>query len=252
MRENKKIEGLKLADDVTYFIANQTSLEELFYLIKSFQKVSSLKVSMEKSFLCGIGSLKGEQEAFFGCNLLDLTLDSFKILGVHFSYLADISNTRNYYVELIKSIQNTLNIWNMWNGTIQVFKVLGISKIIYLSYVNNVPLSIIEELKNIHIDFIWQKKKPKIKHTTLIADYSNGGYKDVDIESKIESLKLSWVKRLCDNNFHAWKIIPLALLDSCGGLVVFHSNLSGESLSYPKTMPNFYVNLMGEFFKKMS
>ena len=49
------------ADDVTYFIANDTSLEELFYLMKSFHKVSSLKVSMEKSFLCGIGSLKEVQ-----------------------------------------------------------------------------------------------------------------------------------------------------------------------------------------------
>ena len=254
MRENKKIEGLKhfgheiklaaFADDVTYFIANQTSLEELFYLMKSFQKVSSLKVSMEKLFLCGIGSLKGVQGAFCGCNLLDLTLNSLKIPGVHFSYLVA---TRNY-VEAIKSIQNTPSIWNVRDlslaGRIQVFKVLGISKIIYLSYVNNVPISIIEELKNIHIDFIWQKKKPKIKHTTLIADYCDGGYKDVDIESKIESLKLSWVKRLCDNNFHAWKIIPLALLDSCGGLAVSHSNLSAESLSYSKTMPNFYVNLV--------
>ena len=145
MRENKTIEGLKLfgheikltafADDVTYFIANQTSLEELFYLVKSFQKVSSLKVSMEKSFPCGIGSLKGVQGAFCGCNLLDLTLDSLKILGVHFSYSVDISNTRNY-VEVIKSIQNTLNMWNVRDlslaGRIQVFKVLGISD--YLSF----------------------------------------------------------------------------------------------------------------------
>ena len=109
---------------------------------------------------------------------------------------------------------------------------------------NNVPLSIIENIKKIHIDFIWQMKETKIKHTALIADYCNGCYKDVDIESKIESLRLSWVKRLCDNNFHVWKIIPVALLDLCGGLLVFHSNLSAESLSYSKTMPSFYVNLM--------
>ena len=69
MRDNKKIEGLKIfrheikltafADDVTYFIANLTSLEELLHLMKSFQKVFSLKVSMEKSFFCDIGFLKG-------------------------------------------------------------------------------------------------------------------------------------------------------------------------------------------------
>ena len=34
-------------------------------LMKLFQKVSSLKVSMEKNhFFCGIGSMKGAQKAF--------------------------------------------------------------------------------------------------------------------------------------------------------------------------------------------
>ena len=38
--------------------------------------------------------------------------------------------------------------------------------------------------------FIWSKKQPKIKHSTLIADYKDGGYKDYDIETKILSLKV--------------------------------------------------------------
>ena len=38
--------------------------------------------------------------------------------------------------------------------------------------------------------FIWNKKQPKIKHSTLIADYKDGGYKDTDIETNILSLKV--------------------------------------------------------------
>ena len=44
---------------------------------------------------------------------------------------------------------------------------------------------------------------------TLIGDYSEGGYKGIDIKSKIVSLKVSWGTRLSDKNFHLWKIIPV-------------------------------------------
>ena len=45
-------------------------------------------------------------------------------------------------------------------------------------------------------DFIWRARGPKIKHSTLTGDYTNVGYKDVDIESKFESLKIIWIRRL--------------------------------------------------------
>ena len=45
-------------------------------------------------------------------------------------------------------------------------------------------------------------KKNNKKHETLIVDYSEEGYKSVDIESKLISLKLIWIKRVLDDNFH--------------------------------------------------
>ena len=57
-------------------------------------------------------------------------------------------------------------------------------------------------------DFIWSGKNPKIKHTTLIGDYPDGGLKDVDIKAKLKSLKLGWLKRLYSDDFHPWKNIP--------------------------------------------
>ena len=47
-----------------------------------------------------------------------------------------------------------------------------------------------DQLYSLQKGFIWRERPPKIKHTTLIADYVDGGYKDVDIATKLESLKI--------------------------------------------------------------
>ena len=116
------------------------------------------------------------------------------------------------FVEVIKKIENVLKIWNIRNltlsGNITIFKTLAISKIVYISYLSNVPSAILDYLEIIHKKFIWRNKKPKIKHSTLISDYCDGGLKDIDIRSKIKALHLSWLKRIYDTNFHPWKLIP--------------------------------------------
>ena len=71
----------------------------------------------------------------------------------------------------------------------------------------NFPSQFIKILDDIQKDFIWSKLQPKIKHSTLIGNYEEGGYKDVDVASKMNSLKVIWIKRLTDDNFHTWKIV---------------------------------------------
>ena len=60
---------------------------------------------------------------------------------------------------------------------------------------------ILDQMNIVNRNFIWDNKKPKIKHSTPIGDYSEGGYEDVDIETKISALKVTWVKRLSDSTF---------------------------------------------------
>ena len=62
------------------------------------------------------------------------------------------------------------------------FQISAFSKIIFISYLNDVPVTIIKKIERIQKYFIWNGKKPKIKHTTLINDYDEGGLKDIDIE----------------------------------------------------------------------
>ena len=70
------------------------------------------------------------------------------------------------------------------------------------------------------MEFIWKAKNPKIKNRTLCNDYEYGGPKNVDIFSKVVSLQCSWIKRLFDNNFHQWKLIPLYLFRQYLGTIL--------------------------------
>ena len=68
----------------------------------------------------------------------------------------------------------------------------------------NFTKDFIKQLEDVKKNFIWSGRRPKVKHSTLIGDYFDGGYKDVDIETKLSSLRTIWIRRFLDNSFHAW------------------------------------------------
>ena len=106
--------------------------------------------------------------------------------------------------------------WKMRNltleGKIVIFRTLAISKIVFQSMITPVPIHIVNELEKIQKAFLWKNSSPKIKHETLCNDYKGGGLKNIDILNKIISLQCSWIRRLYDNSFHEWKLIPLFLI----------------------------------------
>ena len=117
---------------------------------------------------------------------------------------------------------------------------LSISKIVFQSFIAIVPKHVINELEKIQKAFLWKNSTPKIKHETLCNDYKAGGLKNVDIPNKIIALQCSWIRRLYDNSFHEWKLIPLYLIEkSFGKSFKFHSNLLFKS-NKTKFFPSFY------------
>ena len=121
-----------------------------------------------------------------------------------------------------------LNLWRnrklTVEGRIVVFKSLTISKIVFQALIAPVPTHVIKALETIQTSFLGNISNPKIKHKTLCKRYENGGLKNADIRNKVNSLQSSWVKRLYDDCFHGWKIIPLYHLKKIfGPSFKFHS-----------------------------
>ena len=178
-----------------------------------------------------------------------LTHESIKILGCHHSHDADLASSHNFFV-LLDNMQAVLNLWRTRDltleGKIQIFKTLGLSKMQYLAMMSNVPNFIIETLKVIHNKFLWSNKPERVKQTTLLGNYSDGGLRAVDIVSKLKALKMTWIRRLVDNNFHRWKIIPRKYLTYANNEIICHRNLPFDQTVLNKIngIPVFYVDLL--------
>ena len=225
------------------------SVGHLCRLFDTFAQFPTLKINCEKSELCGICTLEGVKRAFYRFKVLDLTHESIKILSCHHSYDADLASSHNFFV-LLDNMQAVLNLWKTRDltseGKIQIFKTLSLSKMQYLAMMSNVPNSTIETLKVIHNKFLWSNKLAGVKQTTLIGNYSDGSLRAVDIVSKLKALKMTWIRRLVDNNFHSWKIIPRKYLTYANNETLCHRNLAFDEtvLNQINGIPVFYVDLL--------
>ena len=84
--------------------------------------------------------------------------DVIKILGIYYSYSKSFEQENNFLNRIVK-IQNILKLWKLRNlaiqGRIVVFTSLAISKLIHLPLVNEIPISTINLLTKIQMEFIW-------------------------------------------------------------------------------------------------
>ena len=82
VRKSKEVCGIEIlvyeltlsafADDVTYFIPNEHSIQQLATLFSKFEEYSSLKANADKTEVCGIGSKKEEIQALSGFKAVNL------------------------------------------------------------------------------------------------------------------------------------------------------------------------------------
>ena len=136
-------------------------------------------------------------------------------------------------------MQTALSLWSSRGVTvgskILTFKTLGFSKMQYIAQMTLVPKQITEQLKLVHKIFLWKNDIPRSKHSTLIADYSDGGLKDVDVEPKLNALKLTYIRKLRYDSRHPWKIIPLAYLKLLNNEAICDRNLCIDQKLYKQS-----------------
>ena len=182
----------------------------LIKVFNIFSTFSGLKPNISKCEIASIGVLKGVKVVVCGMKCIDLSIDTIKVLGIHFSYNKKLELEKNF-LRVVSKMQKPLRLWHFRNltleGRITIFKTLALSKLVYLALIITVPKRTINELQKIQKEFIWNYTTLKIKHETLCNSYDLGGLKNVDIIPKIDSLKCSWIKWLYNESFHEWKVI---------------------------------------------
>ena len=165
---------------------------------------------------------------------------------MHISYNEQLAENMNF-VETVNQVEMLLGVWSQGSltlsGRIVSLKTLASSIIVYVASIVVVPERILNKLESIHKNFIWKGRKPKVRHSSFIADYTGGGQEDIDTSAKIKALQLVWVRRLFEGIIHPSKLIPLNSLNSIGIKSLFHSNLHLE-VDLPRCLPNIYKTII--------
>ena len=230
-------------------------INRVLNIMKTSGTSSSLNASIEKCEVCWIGQYRFRKDRPVKHKLTFLVTSSIKIPGVHFNYNKEIADDKKFS-DLLSCMRSVLNTWHQryltLGGKIQVFKPIIASKPVYIATMKTVPKHVVDSMQALHRDFIWKSKKPKIKHSTSICYYSDRCLKDIDLPSKLESLKFSRIKRLRDTtDFDLWKVSANLILKPVGGSSLFHSNLSLCNLTNQRVeqLPLFYVDAINLFIQ---
>ena len=144
IRNNHKIHGIVIddvtiklsafADDTYFFTLDSQSLQIILKVCETFSEYSTLKLNVEKSQVCWIGSAGGGgggESKPADCNWVDLLTDKVITLGIYRSYDKSIAQKWNL-INLLINIKDSLKMWNFRELTladkIQIFKSLALSK----------------------------------------------------------------------------------------------------------------------------
>ena len=100
-------------------------------------------------------------------------------------------------------------------GKTCIINTLAISKFIYKASILPYPEeALINKVKSDIFNFIWNKTD-RIKRNTLIGDVKSGGIGVIDIETKLKSLKATWVSKLFKNKCIMYDIVKGYLEKVC-------------------------------------
>lgn len=193
------------ADDASFILDGSfRSFQTLIGILDNFSYISGLTLNAKKCQVLKIGSMAKTDIIYFKNRKFHWSSKEASALGMKFTNIKEASLSINLEPK-INDFKKCLQQWQHRKltlmGKITVVKSYALPKLIYaLSALPNPSKDTIKHIENIIYNFIWDAKPEKIKRETLIKEYEKGGLKMVDIKTFIASLKISWVKRMLENN----------------------------------------------------
>ena len=213
------------ADDTSLILdGSEISLKEAIVELNSFKNISGLKLNIDKTQVIWIGSKKYSGDTLLPELKLKWGNAKFTLLGIEFSVDLHEIPKLNYDKKLIK-LKSIIKSWSKRSltpiGRIHLIKSLMISQFnnLFMS-LPNPDNGFLNDLNSTLYHFLWNSSNNKIKRDIVTQDYCEGGLKMVDIRFFVDSLKLSWIKRLYRTTAK-WQIIcetyaDIHMLSTCG------------------------------------
>jgi hypothetical protein len=193
------------ADDLMTVVTDDNSVNEIFHVLKRFELATNAKINKNKTEGLWVGGWRTRMDTPLNLNWKK---DSVKFLGVYVGHITNhneavrLSNLN--YEEIEQKMSKKLSFWKgsriSLKGKMRVVNIFILSKIFYrLECVDTkeMKMSIEKKIR----EFIWgDRRVGRIDFYVLSNNYLTGGFKLVDIESKIKTMRIRWLLSLSKKN----------------------------------------------------
>lgn len=242
--EGKEINKIfQYADDTTIVVKNEQSVKHAMEKVEWYCQGSGAKINEEKTVYMRFGKVPVLTGCFSFTQVQEMRILGV-VLGKNEKIIRDIM-----WEELVEGMERRLIFWKNrflnLKGKILIVNVLMLSKMWYVLYVNSMPIWVRQRLKTCILEFLWEKKTPRIAYNTLIGLAEEGGMGLVDPEQKMNSMRIKVVKKYLDEeNKGDWKSIMEFYLNKCGNL-----NL-GDNILWMK-LKKWMIQGIPDFYKEV-
>ncbi|XP_071689041.1 uncharacterized protein [Rutidosis leptorrhynchoides] len=202
-----------------------------------FEKVSGLKINMNKSHLYGIGIPNQrivEMANYLGCNMGSFP---FSYLGMP---IGNNMSKKEAWNPVIEKFNKRLSDWKArtlsFGGRLPLLKSVLSSLPLYFFSLFRAPSSVIILLENLRRKFFWggtgnDTKLSWVKWDTILLPYREGGLNIGSLKSKNWALLGKWWWRFRTENDSLWVKVIKSIYGRDGGLGSLDSNIVPRRVS---------------------
>ena len=210
IRQSERIKGAYIdssefvnaqyADDM-YLVLEPTeeNINEALKELQKFQKFSGLQINFSKTVAFILGPLRNTDAKFYTMKQLFWSDGPVKILGCYIHPDKEVIYKKNFE-DVLEKIKAILQNWSHRSlsvlGKIVILNTLISSLLVHKFMALPSPEPIFyRKYKAIILEFLWDKKVPKVRYKKLVQSWPNMGLQLIDIEAKNTSLKVAWLAR---------------------------------------------------------
>ena len=238
------------ADDVSIIFTDNASIDEIFNVLSKFEKATNAKINVDKTDGLWVGNWKHRLDTPRDIKWVNTMV---KNLGVFVGNNRQDCEIRSFE-EAKEKIKNKLSYWNgkgiSLKGRIRVINTFILPKIWYICELHNMPTFIKSEIKLMLSSFIWGVNFHQRSIQGLEADYNEGGLRLVNIDKRINAIRVKWLSYLIksDISYIEYYLANEIISDNCSKMGF--DLLKGYSPNYINTIKNkFYKHAISAWKK---
>ena len=180
-------------------VAEKDNLDAMLELLDRFALFLGLHINPDKTVIRRIGSLKDSHAKIYTLKWLYWLPSSIRILGINIHPDLTVMYQENYFA-MLEKVRNILGSWHYRDLTL-LGKITIVNTLIVPLFIHKFlalptpPPAFFKQYKEIVLNFLWDKKVPKISYERLLQNYNNHGLKLTDLAEKDSALKAAWLVR---------------------------------------------------------